>query len=150
MKDVKILYEIKSLEKMIARELIKENDLKKQKKIIITPTQCQIIGYILNNKGKNIYQKDLEKALSLRRATVSGVLHTMEKNGFIEREIDEDDTRAKKITIKEEILKRFDDNYEKIENIEKNIIKDITEEDLKTFINVLNQMKKNIKQKEGI
>lgn len=150
MKDVKILYEIKSLEKMIARELIKANDFKKENKIIITPTQCQIMGYILNNKGKNIYQKDLEKALNLRRATVSGVLHTMEKNGFIERKVDEEDTRTKKITIKETILKKFNTNYEKIENIEKNIVKDISEEDLNTFINVLNQMKKNIKEKEGI
>ena len=99
MNDNKVLYEIKSLEKMLVRELINNSDIKDKENLLPTPTQCQIIEYILNNKNKDIYQKDLEKVLNLRRATVSGVLHTMEKNGLIKRVTDESDTRTKKIIL---------------------------------------------------
>lgn len=114
-----------------------------------TPTQCQIIEYILNNKNKDIYQKDLEKVLNLRRATVSGVLHTMEKNGLIKRVTDESDTRTKKIILNEKIPERFNEYSKKIKKIENNIIKDISDKDLEIFLKVISQMKESIKKKEG-
>ncbi len=149
MKDNKVLYEIKSLEKMLVRELINNSDIKDKENLLPTPTQCQIIEYILNNKNKDIYQKDLEKILNLRRATVSGVLHTMEKNGLIKRLTDESDTRTKKIILNEKIPKRFDEYSKKIKKIENNIIKDISNKDLEIFLKVISQMKENIKKKEG-
>ena len=105
MKSHETLYKIRSLEKMIIRLFIDEKEfipeqcnLKKQK-IFPTPTQMQIIAYILKHKNEDIYQRDLENVLKLRRATVSGVLKTMEKNGFITRITDKEDTRIKKIIL---------------------------------------------------
>lgn len=145
-----VLYEIKSLEKMIVREIINDDDIKQKEKLFPTPTQCQIIEYIICNKKKDVYQKDLEQVLNLRRATVSGVLHTMEKNGLIERITDEKDTRTKKIILNNEIPKKFAKYSKKIKNIENNIIKGISDKDLEVFLKVLSQMKDNIKKKEGI
>lgn len=149
MNDNKVLYEIKSLEKMLVRELINNSDIKDKENLLPTPTQCQIIEYILNNKNKDIYQKDLEKVLNLRRATVSGVLHTMEKNGLIKRVTDESDTRTKKIILNEKIPERFNEYSKKIKKIENNIIKDISDKDLDIFLKVISQMKESIKKKEG-
>ncbi|MDD6942140.1 MAG: MarR family transcriptional regulator [Bacilli bacterium] len=149
MNDNKVLYEIKSLEKMLVRELINNSDIKDKENLLPTPTQCQIIEYILNNKNKDIYQKDLEKVLNLRRATVSGVLHTMEKNGLIKRVTDESDTRTKKIILNKKIPKRFNEYSKKIKKIENNIIKDISDKDLEIFLKVISQMKESIKKKEG-
>ena len=149
MNDNKVLYEIKSLEKMLVRELINNSDIKDKENLLPTPTQCQIIEYILNNKNKDIYQKDLEKVLNLRRATVSGVLHTMEKNGLIKRVTDESDTRTKKIILNEKIPERFNEYSKKIKKIENNIIKDISVKDLEIFLKVISQMKESIKKKEG-
>ena len=149
MNDNKVLYEIKSLEKMLVRELINNSDIKDKENLLPTPTQCQIIEYILNNKNKDIYQKDLEKVLNLRRATVSGVLHTMEKNGLIKRVKDESDTRTKKIILNEKIPERFNEYSKKIKKIENNIIKDISDKDLEIFLKVISQMKESIKKKEG-
>ena len=149
MNDNKVLYEIKSLEKMLVRELIHNSDIKDKENLLPTPTQCQIIEYILNNKNKDIYQKDLEKVLNLRRATVSGVLHTMEKNGLIKRVTDESDTRTKKIILNEKIPERFNEYSKKIKKIENNIIKDISDKDLEIFLKVISQMKESIKKKEG-
>ena len=149
MNDNKVLYEIKSLEKMLVRELINNSDIKDKENLLPTPTQCQIIEYILNNKNKDIYQKDLEKVLNLRRATVSGVLHTMEKNGLIKRVTDESDTRTKKIILNEKIPERFNEYSKKIKKIENNIIKDISDKDLEIFLKVISQMKESMKKKEG-
>lgn len=149
MNDNKVLYEIKALEKMLVRELINNSDIKDKENLLPTPTQCQIIEYILNNKNKDIYQKDLEKVLNLRRATVSGVLHTMEKNGLIKRVTDESDTRTKKIILNEKIPERFNEYSKKIKKIENNIIKDISDKDLEIFLKVISQMKESIKKKEG-
>ena len=149
MNDNKVLYEIKSLEKMLVRELINNSDIKDKENLLPTPTQCQIIEYILNNKNKDIYQKDLEKVLNLRRATVSGVLHTMEKNGLIKRVTDESDTRTKKIILNEKIPERFNEYSKKIKKIENNIIKDISDKDLEIFLKVISQMKESIRKKEG-
>ena len=103
-----ILYEVKTLEKMITREFIKDIDCTRKKiGFVPTPTQMQIIGYIIDHNGQKVYQKDLENVLSLRRATVSGVLKTMEKNKLIKRTVDTNDTRVKEIILEERAKKIF-------------------------------------------
>lgn len=146
MKKYNILYQIKTLEKMIFRKFIKNNSLNKNidKLTPSTPTQLQIISYIIENPNSDIYQKDLENILNLRRATVSGVLQTMEKNNLIERIVDEHDTRTKKIILKEEVRKDFLKHKNTVTNLEKEIIKNIDEKDLETFSKVIAIMKENI------
>lgn len=144
MKERKILYQIKSLEKLIFRNLfsdMKEVDLFKTP----TPTQHQIMEYILEHKNENVYQRDLENILNLRRATVSGVLKTMEKNQLIVRITDIKDTRIKKIILNEKAEKIFKKNEKKFEELDDIITQNIKKEDLDIFSDVLKKMKENIK-----
>ena len=150
MKSHETLYKIRSLEKMIIRLFIDEKEfipeqckLKKQK-IFPTPTQMQIIAYILKHKNEDIYQRDLENVLKLRRATVSGVLKTMEKNGFITRITDKEDTRIKKVILNKNAEEIFEKSEKKLDELEKIVIKDISKTDLKIFSNVIDKMKENI------
>ena len=138
MKEYKVLYQIKSLEKLVLRKIICEIDDK-----FPTPTQMQIIEYIVENKD-DTYQKDLEKVLNLRRATVSGVLHTMEKNSLIKRVSDSKDARVKKIVLNEETNNLFLRNKLRMQELEKNIIKNIDKNDLDIFIKVIEKMKDNL------
>ena len=85
----------------------------------------QILEYMFKHQDQEIYQKDLEKVLNLRRATVSGVLKTMEKNNLIERIIDSNDTRTKKIVLSNNAQKVFESSKEKIESLEKKCISGI-------------------------
>lgn len=142
MKSHRVLYEIKTLEKLVFRSLT--NDYKKELNCTITPTQIEIIKYIIENSSKDIYQKDLEKLLNLRRATVSGVLHTMEKNNLIERVTWKSDARIKKIILKDNAIKLYKQKEEKLEELESVIVKNITEEELEQFSNIINRMKENI------
>lgn len=142
MKNNSVLFQIKTLEKLIARKFLICNEIKDYHPI--APTQFQIIDYMMKNNIDEVYQKDLENILKLRRATVSGVLQTMERNGLISRQVDSEDTRTKKIILQISAKEMFNKKKKKIKKIEQVITKDISKEDLEVFSKVLNKMKNNI------
>lgn len=138
-----VLFEIKDLEQSIFRFIysyFKMDDSYKKP----MPTQMQIIVYILKHSDKEIYQKDLENVLNLRRATVSGVLSTMEKYNLITRVVDENDTRTKKIIINPEMKDGFKEYLKDIMKIESILTRNISKEEMDIFIKVVRQMKKNV------
>ena len=106
----------------------------------------QIFDYIEESGKKEIYQKDLEEAVDLRRATVSGILQTMEKNQLITRVIDDTDTRTKKIILTKESEKRIAKNKEKVATLQKITTEGISDEDLETFSIVLRKMTQNVQE----
>jgi len=142
-----MLYQIKSLEKMIFRALANEKDCMDTITCNpLTPTQLQIMEYILEHKDKEVLQKDLEEVLNLRRATVSGVLQTMEKNGLVERVSYLGDARIKRIILNPKTEKIFKEKEKKIQEFEDIVVTGITKEELEIFSNVLKKMKQNIKE----
>ena len=149
MKQKNMLYYIKDLEKLILRSLIIDKRVEELSKSHPTPTQMQIVGYILDNIDKNIYQRDLENALNLRRATISGVLQSMEKRDFIKRVVDENDTRTKKIILNKKAKDIFEKNKLHLDELEKIAIKDILNEDLEVFLKVINKMVENLENKNN-
>ena len=149
MSDINVLYEIKSLEKEIVRTFINNKDITIPENFFPSPTQFQIIECIIENKNQEINQKDLEKHLNLSRATISGVLQTMVKKNLIKRVTNREDVRTKKIILNEKTKEIFEKKRKTIEHTEKKLIKNISEEDLETFLKVLNIMKENIKKEEG-
>ncbi len=141
-----VLFKIKELDKKIVRTILKENS-----DINISPltsTQIQILKYMIEHQNEDVYQKDLENVLNLRRATVSGVLQTMEKNNLIKREIYENDVRVKKIILNEKTKSIFLKNKQKIDEIEKNITKNISKKDLNDFIKVIDKLITNLNEYE--
>ncbi len=149
MENEKLLYQIRSLEKQIGR-LFFCQDLERHENLP-TPTQMQIIEYILLHPNENIYQRDLENILNLRRATVCGVLQTMEKNHFIERMVDTNDSRIKKITLNERAKDIFYKHEQKMLEIEEIIKKNLSDEEIKMFLEAIQKMQNNLKlvTKEG-
>ena len=115
----------------------------------VTTTQIQIMEYIISRPKKCAPQKEFEKVLGLSTDTVSSVLITMEKNGLIVRITDNTDTRTKKIVLSSNAQRVFNSSKEKIKKIEDICLKDITEKDLNTFINVLSKMTENLKEERN-
>lgn len=145
MNENKVLYKIKSLESAIVRQLETDIDEKiKVRQSLPTFTQLRIIEYILKHEKESIYQKDLEKVLNLRRATVSGVLQTMEKNNLIKREISDDDARAKEILLNDDAKNMFLKRKNKIEEMEGQVISGLSHEEITIFSQVLDKMCNNI------
>ena len=130
-----ILYQIKTLDKMILRVFMQEKLDVKDFKLKIKPTRTQftILSYLIEHHNEDIYQKDLEDVLNLRRATVSGVLQTMEKNTLITRVTDSNDTRTKKIILSKKAEEIFKRNKKRFEEIEDLVSKGLSEDELDTF-----------------
>lgn len=141
-----VLFKIKELDKKIVRTILKENsDINIPP---LTSTQIQILKYMIEHQNEDVFQKDLENVLNLRRATVSGVLQTMEKNNLIKREIYENDVRVKKIILNEKTKSIFLKNKQKIDEIEKNIIKNISKKDLDKFTQIIDKLITNLNEYE--
>ena len=139
-----IYCQIKDLEILIVRILF--NTVKLDKFRPPTITQARIMDYILEHK-EEVYQKDLEKALNLRRATVSEVLKTMEKKNLIKREKNSLDARSKKIILLENSKCSHNKIKNNIAQLEETLIENITKEELETFTVVLKKMQYNLKDK---
>ena len=148
MKEERMLYQIKELEKMIFRALLLEQNGGEELLPCKppTPTQMQILEYILKHQQEEVFQKDLEEVLNLRRATVSGVLQTMEKNHLIERVVSNQDARVKKIILNPKAQAMFRQKEKKMQELEKIVIQGIEEHDLESFSSVLKRMKENLKK----
>lgn len=153
MNDIHVINEIKNLEKIIFNEFIRNKVNEKtnvDKFAVLTPTQIEIMHCLLKSKEGFLYQKDLENKLNLKRATVSGVLKTMEKNELIKRELSNDDTRLKKIYLNKSAKRVFEENKSRMLNLEEDIIKGIPKEELDIFLSVISKMKENVKKERMI
>ena len=95
-------FEIKLLNNLITRRIIK--DSKEYNGFSVSQVQMKIIHYLIDHIDKPIYQRDIEKNLMVRRPTASGILNTMEKNGFIKRVSSKEDARLKQIIICDKTL----------------------------------------------
>lgn len=67
----------------------------------ITYTQATVIGYLIENRGKDVCQKDIETNLGLTHPTVSSILSRMEANGMILTAPMPADRRYKKVILTE-------------------------------------------------
>lgn len=135
--------ELKKLNILIGRKVLKET---KKRGYSISDVQIKILNYLYDCNDKKIYQRDIEKEFQIRRSTVSGILHTMEKNQFIIRVDSDSDARMKQIIINDNVKDKLKEIRKEISLFEKNLINNIDEEDLKTFLKVIHQMQKNIER----
>ena len=143
MKESRVLWKISSLEKLIAKEFINNVD----KSVVIpipSPSQMQIMHYIFTHQNEDIYQKDLENVLNISRASVSGILHTMEKNAIINRVVCNNDVRCKKIILNENAYNIFMQGKEKFMELEKVLLTNISKDELNQFNNIVDKMQNNL------
>ena len=147
MEDKNIFNSIKELEKGIVRKIMSETS---HDEMFSKPSiaQMQIIKYILKHDGKTIYQRDLEEVFNLRRATISGILKTMEKNNVIIRVCDHNDARGKIVILSDDAKKFFKEKETLFKKIETVLKKDISKEELETFYKVILKMRDNINRKD--
>lgn len=101
-------------------------------------------SYYLCENDEEIYQKDIEKYFNIRRSTATGLLNSLEKNGYITKEPVENDKRMKKIKATEHAYS----TVEKIDNhviqLEKIMLDGIDEKEVKQFRNTISKMTLNL------
>ena len=140
--------ELKKLDVDISRKLF---SIAKENKISFYPSQLQakITKYLIENNKREVYQKELEEVFEVRKATISGVLFTMEKNEVIKRVASENDARQKKIVLTKKSKKIYEEVKETFKKLDEEITKNISEEELNNFLSTIEKIRKNIKCNEG-
>ena len=108
--------------------------------------QARILGFVEynDNQGKDVYQKDIEAEFKIRRSSVSSVLDTMEKNGYIMRQSVASDARLKKLVLTEKAIRVGQHHKNSVEYFENSIEKGLTDEEIKQLKYLLDKVYKNV------
>jgi len=111
----------------------------------MTMLHGRIIKFLYDNQDKDIFQKDIETLLSVRRSTVTTIIKCMEKNGLITRMSVTSDARLKKLLLTEKARSIHKSIGEEIEKTERLARKNISDDELEIFFSVLDRIKNNLR-----
>ncbi|MBO4746548.1 MAG: MarR family transcriptional regulator [Clostridiales bacterium] len=114
----------------------------------LTSVQAHVMGYLnmQHELGNTVYQKDIEQVFHIQRSTATGILKLLEQRGSIRRVSEEKDARLKRIEVTEKALqvkKRVDST---IEGVEKKLVSGLTEDEIKTYIELTEKMRGNLEE----
>ena len=111
----------------------------------LTAKQAMILLVIYDlSKVKDVYAKDIEDTFDMRRATVTGILQLMEKNGIIVREENNVDGRLKRIRLTQKAINLRLKMKKNIQKVESNLLSDLSKEEIETFLKIMEKMSHNL------
>ena len=111
----------------------------------LTFVQTRTLSFLMRHPDQDIFQKDLEKELNIRRSTATEILNVLERDGYIERQSVCGDRRLKKLVPTQKAIDLGTRAMNHIQLMESILEKDISPEDLEVFYRVTDQIKKNLK-----
>ena len=138
MEEFHLMGEIKKISNLVKRKIDCSEEIKQLREL--TGTQGHIIGFVSkrNARGQEVYQKDIENEMSLRRSSVTGLLSAMEEKGFIQRQSVKSDKRINKIVLTDK-AKVFNKSviayFDSLDKEVKNIFEEQEYENLKKYLN---------------
>ena len=111
----------------------------------LTFVQASTLHYIYDHQHENVYQKDIEKILNVRRSTATEILNVLERDGYIERHSIDADRRLKKLVLTDKAIRLHESMIKNIERMEVLLKKNISDEELAIFFKVMDTMHQNVK-----
>lgn len=102
--------------------------------------------HFLLAQTEDVFQKDIEEEYSIRPSTATELLKQMEKNGLITREPVSYDNRLKKIVLTDKALMYKRQVVDDLTRLEETLTKDIPEEKMEVFFEVLEKMMDNLSE----
>ncbi|MCH3916999.1 MAG: MarR family winged helix-turn-helix transcriptional regulator [Spirochaetia bacterium] len=113
-----------------------------------TSSHFYIINFIDSKGDTPVYQRDIDTMFSLRRPTTTEILKLMEKNGLVKKERVSSDKRLKRVVITEK-AKKMDMEFDIfLEQLENDLTKNLSDEEMQIFFKVIEQMRKNLVETE--
>lgn len=105
--------------------------------------QGAVLFYLISHEDQDVFQKDIEQLLSIQKASASGLIKRMEKNGFIHVEPLEIDKRYKAIKVTEEGKAKHQAIRAFLDQVEADLSRGITQEEFKVFHDVIKKVTQN-------
>ncbi len=136
--------EIRIISNLMRRRLDSSAVMTRSKNI--TGTGGWLLGYLYANRDRDIYQRDVEKEFSIRRATSSKVITRLEEKGFVRRENVDCDARLKKLVLTEEGMKIQRDVCRELDDFDEKLISVLTEDEQKTLFELLGKIKDSLEK----
>ena len=114
----------------------------------LTGVQHEILCFIDRNEHeRDVFQKDIEKCLKLTNPTVTGIVKRLEEKEMIARCPSSTDARCKCLHVTEKgrdvICKSFKFGAD---NIEKQLVKDLSDDEVKMLKDLLYRVLKNMEE----
>ena len=103
-----------------------------------------VIGFIYRNPDRDIFQKDIEEELSVRRSSVTNLLCQMEKYGLIERTSVSGDGRLKKVVLTQKAVDMQLEIERGIAEVEEKLKKGLTKSEQEQLFLLLAKLKNNM------
>lgn len=100
--------------------------------------------YLASKKG-DVFQRDLEAALDVRRSTISNVLGILENKGYIRRESVACDARLKKLILTPAGESIFMEFKQRLAQDEAQDFQVFTEEETETLLRLLKRLSETLK-----
>lgn len=135
-------WQVKTLNNMITRKIIAysaESEIDE-----VTVMHGWILGYLYDNRDREIFQKDIEKEFEINKSTVTCIIKLMEKKGYIERLSVEYDGRLKRIRLTDKGEKSHVEALKSISRVEEILRRDIPDDELKKFFHTISKLKLNL------
>lgn len=111
-----------------------------------TGVQGWILGYLYENQGREIFQRDIQEHFSIRRSTVTGILQLMERNGLITRSSVERDARLKKLELTPRGVELHERVERSIRQVEDRLSQCLTPEEKAAFLTICEKIRAHLKE----
>lgn len=109
----------------------------------ISATQVFILTCVYCSEGHMMYQKDLEKIISIRKSSLATALKDLESRGLVHRESAKQDNRVKEISLTSESENNVEAILSYADQFESELVQGIPKKDVDTFFSVMEKMQKN-------
>ncbi len=135
---------LNGLNNVVARCVESKSKTIAQNKDKLSVINGRILGYIYENRNKEIFAKDIETEFMVTRSTVSKVIDTMESKGLLKRVAIDRDARLKKLVLTETAQEMVRKIQKELKSFEIQMLDGFSEDEKNQFISYLDRMKKNI------
>lgn len=135
-------FEIRTLSNLLMRKMVAEasNDNIDETAIL----HGWIIAYLYDHQEQEVFQRDVETKFSLARPSVTCVVKSMEKKGYLFRESVPYDARLKKLVLTDKGIDLHIKNKETIDRLEDRLKGCLTDEEVETFLHIARKLKESL------
>lgn len=141
-------YKIRLIHNQIHKQM-EENKKENEQELVLTGMQRWTIGFLKDHETEEVYQRDIEAAFQVSRATASNMLSVMERKGLIERQPVEHDARLKRLVLTERgraIIERVEKDMQEMED---KLLSGLSEEEIFIFKETLDKVILNLGVEDG-
>ena len=109
----------------------------------LLPGQPKVLEYLATHPGCT--PKDIRLVWNSDKATLSGIINRMERDGLLTVSVSVDDRRRKTLTITDKGQQIYNTLQSRLDILNSTAVKDISDEEMAVFLSVLEKIKSNIK-----